>query len=194
MKDWWHDFTWKWQRDHPAHSESSGGSSTSTTGTGTSPAPYIPPYEQTPGGNPTSWQAQQNQQQQRAFDEAKKQNDQDIYWTKLEVDRWQRSIEHCTATIADLEAKIADPNVSETEKKNLRGYQDYQRKYLSDAQTNLAFSQKKLAGLTSTALPAPATVTPDLNGLGGLTPQTPMVTPPTAPQALDETPTSTKVH
>jgi hypothetical protein len=49
---------------------------------------------------------------------------------------------------ANLEAQIANPSVAEFERNKLRSYQNFQRKCLVDAQTNLSDSQKKLAELT----------------------------------------------
>jgi curved DNA-binding protein CbpA len=159
VKHWWHDFTWKWQNEHstsitPSDTNTNTGSSTSTnTDTTSGSAAYVPPYYQTPGGNPTSWQQEQEQRDKEQKDRDQKQHDQDVYFTKLEIDKWQKSIEHSTTTIADLEAQIANPSVSDYEKQKLQGYQDYQRKCLSDAQASLKAAQDKLTGLTGEVTP-----------------------------------------
>jgi len=56
LKSWWHDVSWNWERDHPAHSDST----TNGTGIGTQTTipPYVAPYNQAPGQNnsPRLWQ------------------------------------------------------------------------------------------------------------------------------------------
>ncbi|HNB20840.1 MAG TPA: DnaJ domain-containing protein [Candidatus Obscuribacter sp.] len=169
VKHWWHDVSWKWQNEHsttdtkPPDVGTSTGTSTNTVTT------YIPPYYQTPGGNPTTWQPEQQQRDQEQKDRDQKQHDQDVYFTKLEIDKWQKSIDHSTTTIANLEAQIANPSVSDPEKNKLRDYQDYQRKCLAEAQVNLKAAQDKLAGLTGES---PSQTTPSisspLNGNPGI--------------------------
>ena len=65
----------------------------------------------------------------------------------------------CTATIADLEAQIANPAVSDFEKKKLIAYQDQQRDFLGSTQSNLNMAQQRLADLTGTQPPPPITTT-----------------------------------
>jgi DnaJ domain len=60
-KAMWHDFSWKWERDHPSHSDSSSGGSNIGSGLTTPPVtqPYIAPYNQAPSqksNSPTQWQ------------------------------------------------------------------------------------------------------------------------------------------
>ena len=48
LKSWWHDFSWKWDRDH-APQQPYKGPDTSTNTT-----PYVPPYEVAPGSSSTT--------------------------------------------------------------------------------------------------------------------------------------------
>jgi curved DNA-binding protein CbpA len=160
IKGWWHDVSRQWERDHPAASTSNSNTNTSSPSFSTGPtktaAPaYIPAYNQTPGGKATTWQNQQDAAQKRRDDEAKKQKDQDIYFTKLDIDKYTKQIATCTSTIADLEAQIANPAVSDYEKNKLITYQTQQRNYLGGFQTNLNMANKRLADLTGTQAPPP---------------------------------------
>ena len=50
LKAWWHDVSWKWQQDHPSHSDSNTSGSNIGTGSSTIPIthPYVPPYNPVP--------------------------------------------------------------------------------------------------------------------------------------------------
>ena len=143
----WSDFTRQWQSDHPSHSGSANGT-TNFDAAVKSPT-YVPP----PDDSVTIRKQQEDLEQQRRDEAARKQKDQDIYFTKLEIDKWQKSIEHSTTTIANLEAQIANPAVSEFERTKLRSYQNFQRRCLGDAQASLDRAQQKLADLSGTQPP-----------------------------------------
>lgn len=85
-------------------------------------------------------ESEEHRQQQRE----QEQNKQDIYFARLAIDRNQRIIDHCTTTIAQLEAKIADPIVSEFEKEKLRTFRKFEQRNLEGAQRELAANQNKL--------------------------------------------------
>ncbi len=160
-KNWWHDVTWKWQN------QSSNNTPPPSTTTGnTAPTPYIEPYNQTPGGNPSSWAAEQAQQDKERANQQQKQQDQDVYFTKLDIDKYQKIIEHCNSELTNLEIQIASPSVSDYEKNKLREMRDFRQKNLSEAQENLKFAQDKLANLTgqpvSTTPPTSLTTSPFL--------------------------------
>ncbi len=157
-KGWWHDFAWKWQRDH----SDSGQKPDIGTGTDTKPEPYIEPYNRTPGGNTTTWLKEQEQRDKERKEREQKQHDDDVYFTKLEIDKHQKIIEHCNSELTNLEMKIADPYVSEYEKNKLREMRDFRQKNLSEAQASLKLAQDKLASLTgeAPALTAPSIVSP----------------------------------
>ena len=139
-KGWWKDFSWRWERDHP--------STPAPSQSSTQPA-----YQST--SNNTVWQ-QQEADQRRRDEEAKKQKEQDISSAKQDIDRYQRVIDHCTKTIADLDAQLADSNVSDYDKKTrLIPYQNLQKRYLSEAQMNFNMAQKILADLTGQPAPEP---------------------------------------
>ena len=58
------------------------------------------------------------------------------------------------ATLSQLEAKLADPNVSELDKNNLRNFRDYQQQNLKDAQYELTLTCDKLNQLLGESEPA----------------------------------------
>ncbi len=96
---------------------------------------------------------EQELQQKKRDEEQRKQ---DVYFTKLAIDRNQKIIAHCESTIADLEAKIADPYVSEFEKNKLREYRDFQQHNLEAARQELVAAQEKLNQLEQSDLSTPA--------------------------------------
>jgi hypothetical protein len=140
-KSRWHDFSWKWERDHAP-----------TPPTSTTPAPstqgYIPGYNKTPGGDQNSWQQQQNEDQKRRDEQAERQKKQDIYNTRQAIDRYQKTIAHCTSEIAKIDAQLADPSVSDFEKRKSSSFADAQRGYLAQAQSDLAEARKRFTELT----------------------------------------------
>lgn len=155
-KSWWHDFSWKWQRDHSEPQKPIG------TTPDTTPSPYIEPYNRTPGGNQTTWQQEQTQREKDKTERDQKQHDQDVYFTRLDVDKYQKIIEHCNSELTNLELQIASSSVSEFEKNRLRETRDFRQKNLAEAQANLKFAQEKLAGLTGQPIPqsAPSIASP----------------------------------
>lgn len=136
-KGWWKDFSWKWERDHPS-TPSPNQSSTQ------------PSYQ--PSQNDTVWQQQEADQRHRDED-AEKQKQQKIYDTRMAVDRYQKVIDHCTGEISKIDNQLADPNVSDYEKRKSLSFQNQQKQYLSEAQANLKFAQQELADLTGIAPP-----------------------------------------
>ncbi len=140
-KSWWHDFSWKWERDHAPTPPTSTTPDPSTQG-------YIPGYNKTPGGDQNSWQQQQNEDQKRRDEQAERQKKQDIYNTRQAIDRYQKTIAHCTSEIAKVDAQLADPSVSDYEKRKSSSFADAQRGYLAEAQGNLAEAQKRFTELT----------------------------------------------
>lgn len=192
-KSWWHDFSWKWQSDHSQPQKPIG------TTPDTTPSPYIEPYNRTPGGNQTTWQQEQAQRDKEKIERDQKQHDQDIYFTRLDVDKYQKIIEHCNSELTNLAMKIADPAVSEYEKNRLRETRDFRQKNLEEAQTNLKFAQEKLAGLTGEPVPVstPSVVSPfTTRPSTSLFPTSPSngispFAPPAAPNSSSLTPSTT---
>ena len=200
-KSWWHDFSWKWDRDHSSTPPASQSPEPSTPG-------YIPGYNKTPGGDQSSWQQQQEQDQKRRDEQAESQKKQDIYNTRMAIDRYQKTIAHCTSEIAKMDAQLADPLVSDYEKRKSSSFADAQRGYLAQAQSDLAEAQKRFTELTGrpaseanttdwspTASP---TITPSNSNLGlplngtnftspapppVLAPSNPLLTPSTTTQS-----------
>lgn len=140
IKDWWHDVTWKWERDHQPVQPQVNNTPEKT--------PYIEPYNKFPGGNQATWQQQQEADQRRRDEEAERKKKQDIYDTRSALDRYQKTIAHCNAEIAKIDAQLANSSVSDYEKNKSLGYQNAQRGYLSEAQANLAEAQRRFTELT----------------------------------------------
>ncbi|MBS2009903.1 MAG: J domain-containing protein [Cyanobacteria bacterium SZAS TMP-1] len=140
-KGWWKDFSWKWERDHAP-------TPPAQTNLQTSTPDYIPPYNKFPGGDQGSWQQQEEQDQKRRDEQAESQKKQDIYNTRMTIDRYQKTIAHCNLEIAKVDAQLADPAVSDYEKRKSSSFADAQRGYLAEAQSNLAEAQKRFTELT----------------------------------------------
>lgn len=133
-KGWWKDFSWKWERDHPS-----------------APAPSQsstqPTYQ--PSSLDNAWQQQQQEADQRRRDEdAEKLKQQKIYEARMAVDRYQKVIDHCTGEISKIDTQLADPNVSDYEKRRSLSFQNQQRQYLTEAQENLKMAKQDLSNLT----------------------------------------------
>lgn len=139
-----------WNNQHPETSHAPESGPSSTVGTGTSATsddpdrPYIPMQYRVPGGNPASWRRFMEDEERKQQQREEEQHKQDKYFTRLAIDRNQRIIDHCTTTIAQLEARIADPNVSEFDKSKLRAFRDFQQQNLDAAQNELRQAQDKL--------------------------------------------------
>ncbi|MBX9948742.1 MAG: J domain-containing protein [Candidatus Obscuribacterales bacterium] len=106
--------------------------------------PYIPPYEKFPGGNPMSWRQFHDEQEQRRKADEDKQRQQDIYFAKLQIDRAQKTIDHCNHNIAQMELKLTEPFISDFEKNKIREMRDFQLNNLQIAQSELRDAQNKL--------------------------------------------------
>lgn len=148
IKEWWHDVTWKWERDHPSTQTPTPDQTNTNSDSNIGGNTYIPPYECVPGQDQSTWQRQHDDDQRRRDEQAEKQKKQDIYDTRMAIDRYQKTIDHCTSEIAKVDAQMADPSVSDYEKNKSVGYQNAQRGYLAEAQTNLAEAQKRFTELT----------------------------------------------
>lgn len=142
IKDWWHDFSWKWDRDHQPVQQQTNQDNTPKT------APYIEPYNKFPGGDQNSWQQQADLDQKRRDEQAEKQKKQDVYDTRMAIDRYQKTIAHCTSEIAKVDSQLHDPSVSDYEKNRSISFQNAQRGYLAEAQSNLAEAQRHFTELT----------------------------------------------
>lgn len=157
-KNWWKDMSWKWQQSTQSNPPPTNNNPITTT-----PEPYIPPEYRFPGGNPTSWKKAMDEEEEKRKQREQKQHDDDVYFTKLEIDKYQKVIEHCNSELTNLEIKIADPYISEYEKAKLREMRDFRRKNLAEGQSGLKYAQEKLARLTGETPPAesaPSLVSP----------------------------------
>ncbi len=183
-KAWWKDMTWKWQNQQssnkPPDTPSPSVDPNISTNTGTSNT-YIPPYYQTPGGNQETWQQEQARREKEQKERDQKQHDQDVYFTRLEIDKYEKVIEHCNSELTKLEMQIADPNVSEYEKSKLRDMRDFRQKNLAEGQDGLKYAREKLAKLTGEVPTqmAPSVVSPHSAPLipGGSSPFAPPADP-----------------
>jgi curved DNA-binding protein CbpA len=182
-KNWWKDMSWKWQNQQSSSKPPDTNTDTGTN-TGTSTGTYIPPYYQTPGGNQESWEREQAQRDKEQKEHDQKQHDQDVYSTRLEIDKYEKIIEHCNSELTKLEIQIADPGISEYEKNKLREMRDFRQKNLAEGRAGLKAAQEKLArlsGETPTQI-APSLVSP-ITGSNTGVPLVPSNSSPFAPPA-----------
>ena len=91
-----------------------------------------------------SLEQQQNEVEQQHLQQIDKQHTDDVYFTKLTIDRNQKIIDHCNSDLSQLESKIIDPTVSEYNKTKLRDLKEFQQRNLKSAQQELAAAQEKL--------------------------------------------------
>lgn len=189
-KTWWKDMTWKWHNQQSSSKQPDTSSDTNTsTNTGTSTGTYIPPYYQTPGGNQETWQREQAQREKEQKERDQKQHDQDVYFTRLEIDKYEKVIEHCNSELTKLEMQIADPNVSEYEKNKLRDMRDFRQKNLAEGQDGLKYAREKLAKLTGEM---PAQLTPSVvSPITGNGQSAPLIPSGSSPFAAPADPNST---
>jgi len=113
--------------------------------------PYIPPYEKFPGGNPSSWRQFHDDQAERRKAEEEKQRQQHLYFARLQIDRAQKAIDHCSHDITQMELKLTDPYVGEFEKNKIRAMRDFQQRNLAAAQAELQNAQETLERLAPTS-------------------------------------------
>ena len=183
-KTWWKDMSWKWQ-----HSTQSNPPPINNNPITTTPEPYIPPEYRFPGGNNTSWKKFMDDEEEKRKHRDQKQHDDDVYFTKLEIDKYQKVIEHCNSELTNLEIKIADPSISEYEKNKLREMRDFRQKNLAEGQSGLKYAQEKLARLTGEA---PTQVAPSLvSPITGSNSTLPLVPRNSSPFAAPADPNST---
>jgi curved DNA-binding protein CbpA len=183
-KTWWKDMSWKWQ-----HSTQSNPPPINNNPITTTPEPYIPPEYRFPGGNPTSWKKFMDDEEEKRKQRDQKQHDDDVYFTKLEIDKYQKVIEHCNSELTNLEIKIADPSISEYEKVKLREMRDFRQKNLAEGQSGLKYAQEKLAKLTGET---PAQVAPSLvSPITGGNQSVPLIPSNSSPFAAPAVPNST---
>ena len=145
-KGWWKDFSWKWERDHPS---------------ATTPDQSRTPSASEPASADTVWQQQQEADQKRRDEDAEKLKQQKIYEARMAVDRYQKTIDHCTGEISKIDIQLADSNVSDYEKRRSLSFQNQQRQYLSEAQDNLKIAQQDLANLTGVAASETPVISPN---------------------------------
>lgn len=140
VKAWWHTFTFNWERDHAPKQEPSSASQFTQQ-------LLAPSSDSSSGINIKPPVEQPDPEQVRRQQEAKKKHDQDIYFAKLDVDRYQKSIEHGQTLIPELEIQISNPNISNVDRHKLETYRDYQQKELAKNQENLRYAEEHLRSL-----------------------------------------------
>jgi len=147
-----------WCHNRPSDSTRSDSATTTGSSAPASTTPsYLPPYEQPRSIGPddsnvlTSPRVLQHQQLQRQDPEAQKKNQQDIYFTKLEIDRHQKAIEQCQSNITDIDTRLADPNLSYVDRPKLNDLKAFRQRTLQREQADLESAQAKLRELDTTA-------------------------------------------
>ncbi len=109
-------------------------------------ADWKPPYSSAdPSADPISREFYQSVTQ--AEQQQQKQHDQDIYAGKMQVDKYEKMIEHCNSELTQIEIKIADPTISGDERNKLINLRDFRRQNLQEAQAGLQDSRQKLREL-----------------------------------------------
>lgn len=122
------------------------------------PPVYVPAYNQFPSGNTSSWQNQQDENRKRKEEAAQKKREQDLYFAKLEVDKYETQIQYCNNEITQIDIKLTNPKMAQTTRNQLLGLREYRTKSLGEAQAFLKVAQEKVATLDPTYVPPqPAT-------------------------------------
>ena len=151
VKEWWHKVQFEWERDHPAKKtepvQSEAPSPQIQSPPVVQPQAVQPPYLNSNTGAitpPPDEQAQYDAQKE-------KEKQQQIYFTRLDIDKYEKVIEHCRDEIVQLDLKLADqpaPGVNTTQLLSLK---EFRQKNLAEAELNLAYSKKKLLELTGSS-------------------------------------------
>lgn len=147
-KDTWSEWTKGWQtKEVPKASEPAPIQSTQ-------PPPYVPAYNQFPGGNSSSWQSQQNEDRKHREEAALKKHDQDLYFAKLEVDKYETSIAYNNNEITQIDIKLTNPQMAVTTRRQLLDIREYRLKSLGEAQSFLKAAQEKARALDPSYMPS----------------------------------------
>ncbi|MBX9670693.1 MAG: hypothetical protein K2X93_24035, partial [Candidatus Obscuribacterales bacterium] len=71
----------------------------------------------------------------------------DLYLVGLELDKYEKVIEHCKSELSEIAVKLENPDMSEVEKQKLIARQEFQEKNLRDAEDSLVYCRKKQAAV-----------------------------------------------
>jgi len=85
-----------------------------------------------------------------------KQHDEDIYFTRLDIDTAKRTIDRCTSDLAQLEVKALDNGIADCEKQKLGRMIELRQRNLMEARQNLESAQRALHILESVQPEIPA--------------------------------------
>lgn len=110
-------------------------------------SPYIPPYERFPGGNPSSWRQHHDEQEKRRKSEEEEKRRQEIFFARLQLDRAQKTINYCSHDIAQIDIKLANPYLADSEKTRLKQTREFQQRNLAQAIEELEAAATRLADL-----------------------------------------------
>lgn len=129
------------------------------------PPAYVPAYNRFPGGNSSSWQSQQSDDRRRREEAAQKKREQDLYFAKLEVDKYETAIAFNNKEITQIDIKLADSLLAETTRRQLMDIREYRVKGLGEARSFLKAAQEKVAAIDPSYVPAqpPASFSPPTN-------------------------------
>ena len=148
-KETWSEWAKSWQkREVPKVSEPTPNPTTNQ------PKAYVPAYNQFPGGNASSWQNQQSEDRRRREEAAQKKREQDLYFAKLEVDKYETAITYNRNEITQIDIKLSDPQIAETTRRQLLNIRDFRVRSLHEAEMFLRAAQEKVAALDPSYVPA----------------------------------------
>jgi len=118
-------------------------SDTDTT-TGISTAIRTTPFKLRPTINPDPSPLKQEHEHMRQDEQLQQRKEQDIYLTKLEIDRHQKAIQQCEANITNIDIQLANPNLSYLERSRLEGLSSFRQRTLDREQAGLESAQTKV--------------------------------------------------
>lgn len=135
----------------PGSSEEPEAVSTTNTSAGTDS--YLPPEYHIPGKDFAWCRKFYDEEGRRLHERQEQERLQDISNAKNEIDRHQKAIDACNSSIADIQVKLWDPDISSFDKQKLQVLLEFRQITLAAEKTGLQSAQEKLRDL-ETARPA----------------------------------------
>ncbi|MBX9947986.1 MAG: J domain-containing protein [Candidatus Obscuribacterales bacterium] len=114
---------------------------------GGSPPSQLPPYYDTPTGDRSNWKAEQAQRDEETNKRVGEKRSRDLYLVGLELDKYEKVIEHCKSELSEIAVKLESADISNVEKQKLIARQEFQEKNLRDAEDSLVYYRKKQAAI-----------------------------------------------
>lgn len=122
-------------------------------------AQYVPPYELPPPLNPDGSNAltlpHWREMESRREVEKRKQQDQDVWSAKMEIDRHQKAIQQCESNIVEIDAQLANPDMGYFQRQKLIELRDFRQRTLDGEKAGLDSARTKLAQLECETVPEP---------------------------------------